>query len=349
MSHRPGHHHHHHAKAHTENHRGILHHGMVHSSSVAQLQQRCNRINQAAGKRCIVPADGNWWVDTTDAVIGAQQIAIQHGYLKNHAANGVYDEATAHALAQLERALFKDKEDSPVPRRPMTVTRSVVSGDGTKMQPDSMRHLLPFLGPNDFIAPLGEMNASVVSGFGRRDAPPIVRHGRVVGYGSRNHLGLDIAASTGTPVYATADGVVESAARAGGYGNRVVIAHDGTDARHHVDTIYAHLSRFAKDLAVGHRVQRGELIGYVGSTGVSQGPHLHYEMRVDGEAVNPVILGQTRNKHDALMPAVLVKHSVAIRLPVQDAGANGAAPPPPQHTPTVSGLLNYISSFLPWR
>jgi murein DD-endopeptidase MepM/ murein hydrolase activator NlpD len=91
------------------------------------------------------------------------------------------------------------------------------------------------------------------------------------------HNGVDYAASRGTPVRATADGKVVLAGRKGGYGNTVVISHAGR-----FSTLYAHMKGFAKQVRSGSRVKQGQIIGYVGSTGYSTGPHLHYEFRVDG-------------------------------------------------------------------
>lgn len=95
------------------------------------------------------------------------------------------------------------------------------------------------------------------------------------------HAGVDIPGPTGTPIYATADGVVSNADRQGGYGNMVEINHGKGIA-----TRYGHLSRIL--VANGVRVVRGQMIGHMGSTGRSTGPHLHYEVRMDGRAVNPV-------------------------------------------------------------
>ncbi len=110
------------------------------------------------------------------------------------------------------------------------------------------------------------------------------------GYGVRSdpfrgraamHAGIDLAGPLGTPIYATADGIVGRAEyNNGGYGNLVEINHGQG-----IQTRYGHLSRFAT--RPGQRVRRGELIGYMGSTGRSTGSHLHYEVRIDGRAVNP--------------------------------------------------------------
>ncbi len=96
----------------------------------------------------------------------------------------------------------------------------------------------------------------------------------------KQHKGIDFAAPTGTPIRATGDGVIEFAGNAGGYGNMVVVRHGAM-----YSTAYAHMSRIAARR--GARVAQGEVIGYVGSTGWSTGPHLHYEFRVNNEARNP--------------------------------------------------------------
>ncbi len=95
------------------------------------------------------------------------------------------------------------------------------------------------------------------------------------------HRGIDLAASAGSPVEATADGIVASAGWAGGYGLCVTVSHGGG-----LQTRYGHLSRLT--VAAGQQVHRGDLIGLVGSTGLSTGPHLHYEVRVNGQAINPL-------------------------------------------------------------
>lgn len=95
------------------------------------------------------------------------------------------------------------------------------------------------------------------------------------------HAGIDLAAPTGSPVMATADGTVNFAGWAGGYGVLVKIDHGGA-----VETRYAHLSRSA--VSSGQSVRRGEIIGFVGSTGRSTGPHLHYEVRESNVAINPL-------------------------------------------------------------
>ncbi len=97
----------------------------------------------------------------------------------------------------------------------------------------------------------------------------------------RAHRGVDYAAPTGTPVMAAGDGTIEMRGRNGGYGNTVVLRHGGN-----ITTLYAHLSRFGAP-TVGSRVRQGDIIGYVGSTGLATGPHLHYEYRISGVHRNP--------------------------------------------------------------
>ena len=98
----------------------------------------------------------------------------------------------------------------------------------------------------------------------------------------RGHMGTDYAAPIGTPVHAAGDGRVSFAGRRGGYGNAVVLAHSNS-----VSTLYGHMSRFARDLRIGAHIQQGQIIGYVGMTGLATGPHLHYEYLVNGVHKNP--------------------------------------------------------------
>lgn len=117
--------------------------------------------------------------------------------------------------------------------------------------------------------------ARLTSGFGKRRHP-------ILGY-ARAHQGVDFGAGSGTPVLAAGDGVVVKAGRWGGYGNWLQIRHSGG-----WDTGYAHLSRYAKGLRPGMKVRQGQVVAYVGTTGLSTGPHLHYEVWQRGRRVNPV-------------------------------------------------------------
>jgi len=121
------------------------------------------------------------------------------------------------------------------------------------------------------IAPVQGFHLS--STFGEREHP-------ILG-GMRMHKGLDLAVPAGTPIRAPADGVVEKASWFGSYGNFIEIAHGGN-----METRYGHLSAY--NVVEGQQVHKGDVIGYVGTTGRSTGPHLHYEVRIGGEAVDPM-------------------------------------------------------------
>jgi murein DD-endopeptidase MepM/ murein hydrolase activator NlpD len=99
----------------------------------------------------------------------------------------------------------------------------------------------------------------------------------------RAHNGVDYAASTGTPIKATGDGRIVHFGRKGGYGNAIVVQHGQK-----YKTLYAHMSRFANGLRMGSNVSQGQIIGYVGMTGLATGPHLHYEFQVNGRHVDPL-------------------------------------------------------------
>lgn len=99
----------------------------------------------------------------------------------------------------------------------------------------------------------------------------------------RAHKGTDYAAARGTPIRATGNGKVVFAGRKGGYGNCIVIQHGQG-----IETLYGHMNAFAKGMKTGSRISQGDIIGYVGSTGLASGPHLHYEFHVNGQVRNPV-------------------------------------------------------------
>ncbi len=119
-------------------------------------------------------------------------------------------------------------------------------------------------------------NARVTSNFSSRRKHP------VLGY-TRAHKGVDFRASTGTPIPSAGAGRVVARGYNNGHGNYIKIRHNGS-----YETLYAHMSRFAKGVVVGTNVRQGQTIGYVGSTGLSTGPHLHYEIIKNGRHVNPM-------------------------------------------------------------
>jgi murein DD-endopeptidase MepM/ murein hydrolase activator NlpD len=171
--------------------------------------------------------------------------------------------------------------------------------------------------------------ARISSGYG-------MRHHPVLGY-SKMHKGVDFAAPRGTPIYAAGDGVVQRANRFSSYGNYIRIRHNGT-----YDTAYAHLQGFAKGIKAGTRVRQGDVIGYVGTTGRSTGPHLHYEVLENGGQTNPASIKlpsgetlagadlaefqQAREQIDELRARLLRSQTQIARMP-------GCAPHPEAELP----------------
>lgn len=115
----------------------------------------------------------------------------------------------------------------------------------------------------------------ISSGFSLARSHPILNR-------IRRHEGTDYAAPSGTPIKATGNGRIVFRGRRGGYGNMIVIRHDD-----HLSTRYGHMARFDNEFGVGSKVRQGDVIGYVGMTGLATGPHLHYEFRVDGNPKDP--------------------------------------------------------------
>ncbi len=136
--------------------------------------------------------------------------------------------------------------------------------------PPSTKALGTISGPFSGGSPLAA--SRLTSSFGLRTHP-------LLG-GERLHSGIDLAAPSGTPIRAASDGIVGRAGWAGGYGLLVELDHAAG-----VETRYGHMSNLA--VSAGQRVSRGDVIGWVGSTGRSTGPHLHYELRVNGRAIDP--------------------------------------------------------------
>jgi murein DD-endopeptidase MepM/ murein hydrolase activator NlpD len=148
----------------------------------------------------------------------------------------------------------------------------------------------------------------------------------------RTHEGTDYAAAYGTPVRATADGIVTQAGRNGGYGNLIEIRHANG-----IRTRYGHLSRFAMGLHVGQRVSQEQTIGYVGSTGLSTGPHLHYEFLVNGRPTNPQrkdfgagapVASQLKSQFDDARAQLLAELEPS-GVPVATPALGSVAGPPP--------------------
>lgn len=168
--------------------------------------------------------------------------------------------------------------------------------------------------------------AKITSSFGARKHP-------ILGY-TAVHKGIDFGAPTGTPIMAAGDGVIKKYGPNSSYGNYVQIQHNGT-----YSTAYAHMSRFA-DLRVGSRVRQGQIVGYVGTTGRSTGPHLHYEVLVDGSQINPLsvklpsgraLAGKELKQFQGIMQD-LDRKMRTLPEPAQLAQAKEAEPTPPATT-----------------
>jgi len=220
------------------------------------------------------------------------QIQSLEGVIDDLGARANLDPAAARAMAKLPAAVRQRASGGPVATSPLSSASSVFSTGLTS--------------PEDTFGALRDLLQGLESrlNFVRRDverreqlanATPSIwpTHGGLTGFfGGRSdpfsgepeyHTGIDIAAAKGQPVYATADGVVQSASYTGDYGNLIVLKHAFGLA-----TRYGHLSGY--HVKVGDIVTRGDLIGYIGSTGRSTGAHLHYEILVNGQLMNPLQL-----------------------------------------------------------
>lgn len=153
---------------------------------------------------------------------------------------------------ELKAVLYKDKKGN----------ENYFTPDGQSMRKAFLRT------PIDF--------ARISSHFNLRRKHPVL-------HTIRAHKGTDYAAGRGTPIKATGDGKVIHAGRKGGYGKAVIIQHGQK-----ISTLYAHMSKYARGVRAGSRVKQGQIIGYVGSTGLASGPHLHYEFKVNGVQKNSV-------------------------------------------------------------
>jgi len=141
-------------------------------------------------------------------------------------------------------------------------------GDANYYAPDGTSLRRAFLrNPVDF--------TRISSKFGKRMHPKLNR--------MRNHNGVDFAAPMGTPIKAAGDGKVTFVGKKGGYGNVIILQHGGQ-----YQTLYAHLKSFKRNLSMGDKIKQGQIIGYVGMTGLATGPHLHYEFRINGEHRDPL-------------------------------------------------------------
>src|SRR5207248_687987 len=154
-------------------------------------------------------------------------------------------------------------------------------------------------------------DGTITSGFGGRNHP-------LLGF-TKMHTGVDWASSTGTPIFASGNGIIEKIGLEGGYGKYIRIRHANG-----WETAYGHMSAFARGMEVGKKVRQGQVIGYVGSTGLSTGAHLHYEIIVNGRFVDPmrVKLPRGRSLEGAVMTGFEKERD---RLDAMMAGRGGSA------------------------
>jgi murein DD-endopeptidase MepM/ murein hydrolase activator NlpD len=233
--------------------------------------------------------------------------------------NGNYRQATGELTGQIQslegviddlghRATLDPAQARAIQKLPAVVKSHATGGvsESSRAIADVVSSLSPLSSPEDTFGVLRDLlqglehrltsvRASVEKREALAAATPSIwpAHGWLTGvFGGRPdpftgepdvHMGIDIATDKGNPVYATADGNVTSAAPAGEYGNLIVLTHGFGLA-----TRYGHLSRF--NVHAGERVKRGDIIGFVGSTGRSTGAHLHYEILANGKQINPLQL-----------------------------------------------------------
>ncbi|HEX7484811.1 MAG TPA: M23 family metallopeptidase [Vicinamibacterales bacterium] len=218
------------------------------------------------------------------------QVASVQTAISELSEKAVLDPDSARALAKLpagvrSRAMGGGSTNTPIARSVLSSTfaspedtfgtlREVLARltSGLERAQGDLDRRAELIGATPSIWPArGALSAT----FGMREDP--------FGGGSEIHTGIDISAERGEPVYSTADGTVESAGWNGDYGNMVVINH-----KFGLVTRYAHLSSFS--IRPGERVERGQVIGQIGATGRATGPHLHYEIVVNGQLTNPLTL-----------------------------------------------------------
>jgi len=220
------------------------------------------------------------------------QIQSLEGVIDDLGARSTLDPASARAMAKLPAAVRQRASGGPVATTPISSASSVFSTSLSSPEDTfgALRDLLQGLENR-----LNFVKRDVERREQLANATPSIwpTHGGLTGFfGGRSdpfsgepeyHTGIDIAAAKGQPVYATADGVVQSATYTGDYGNLVVVKHGFG-----LTTRYGHLSAY--HVKAGDPVTRGDVVGYIGSTGRSTGAHLHYEILVNGQLMNPLQL-----------------------------------------------------------
>jgi murein DD-endopeptidase MepM/ murein hydrolase activator NlpD len=233
--------------------------------------------------------------EETTVAQGTMEGSLYESALKAGADSRMVSQAAKLFAAKLDfsRDIKADDQFRMVFDRKVTESgKTVATGDllyaeiGAKGQTTRFYRFDSKSGPSEFFDEAGKNirgfllrtpvdGARITSKFGARKHP-------ILGY-TRMHQGIDFGAGSGTPILSAGAGVVSFEGRAGGYGNQVRVKHQGG-----WETSYSHMSRFAKGVKRGDRVAQGQVIGYVGSTGLATGPHLHYEISMNGRKTNPI-------------------------------------------------------------
>ena len=259
------------------------------ADTVATLEILTGALGATAEERDAMLDAANAAREETEAVV-AEKRDLQ---LRNDAIFAKLEEAVTVSMEPLDN-MFREAGMSPDAL--LDAVRQGYSGQGGPLTPISVSTSGGGLTPeevraNEILGGLDRMNLYRLAAFKAPFAMPVKDSFRWTsgfgyrkdpkGYGTRMHEGTDMAGSTGTPIYATADGVISHAGWDNGYGRLVKIRHEFG-----METRYAHLSEIRVE--VGQRVSRGDRIGDMGNSGRSTGTHLHYEVRQNGTAVNPM-------------------------------------------------------------
>lgn len=257
--------------------------------AIATLEILTGALGLTADERDAMLAEAKSARDETRTIAEEKRILE----LRNDAIFAKLEEAVTISMEPLDN-MFREAGMSPDDL--LDAVRSGYSGQGGPLTPISFSSSGGALTPeelraNTILGGLDRMNMYRIAAFKLPFAMPVKSSFRWTsgfgyrrdpkGYGNRMHEGTDMAGAYGTPIYATADGVVIHAGWDNGYGRLVKIRHD-----YGIETRYAHLSQIRVE--VGQRVSRGDRIGDMGNSGRSTGTHLHYEVRLDGSAVNPM-------------------------------------------------------------
>jgi murein DD-endopeptidase MepM/ murein hydrolase activator NlpD len=247
------------------------------------LQKDYAQLEQKAHEKDVQAASLGSLATEVSALYGltASKLAVPMSHMRMRPARSAGAKAIDSALAAETATSFSDESYYKSLDTFYRLRDSAVSGAATHVIDGAASALGALAGdldvPGDlpFDAPsLWPVIGPVTSSFGQREDP-------VLGNGEGEfHTGVDISAPVGTPIRATADGTVKSAATENGYGREVIIDHG-----HGMETCYAHMSGFA--VMAGETVVRGQVIGYVGLTGRTTGANLHYEVRIHNTPVNP--------------------------------------------------------------